>query len=211
VVLIAPKGTVTPTGLAPRMRRFEVSGLLHTGMYEYDRGLALLNVADASKLLRFGDAMSGVRLALQDPLTAPAQVRQLAVALGGGYYVSDWTRVHPNFFRSIQMTKSMLFVILSMIVAIAAFNIVATLVMVVKEKETDIAILRTLGAGPGNVLRVFGVQGTTIGLAGVAGGIGLGALLSANLESLVHLLEKATGMRFWETWRRWRAWRWCCA
>jgi len=196
VVLIAPEGAVTPTGLVPRMRRFTVTGIFSSGMYEYDRGLALLHAADAARIFRLGDAMTGVRLTLDDPLQAPAMVRRLAVELGGGYYVSDWTRIHPNFFRSIQMTKSMLFVILSMIVAIAAFNIVATLVMVVKEKETDIAILRTLGAAPGNILRVFAVQGVAIGLSGVLAGIGLGAVLSINLERIVHLLERVTGMRF---------------
>jgi lipoprotein-releasing system permease protein len=196
VVLIAPKGSVTPTGIQPRMRRFTVAGLFDSGMYEYDRGLALLHIQDAARLMQLGDAVSGVRLQLADPLRAPALVRDLALQLGGGYFVSDWTRVHSNFFRSIQMTKSMLFVILSMIVAIAAFNIVATLVMVVKEKEGDIAILRTLGAGPANILTMFGVQGTSIGLAGVAAGIGLGALLSVNLETLVHGLEKITGQHF---------------
>ncbi len=196
VVLIAAKGVVTPAGIVPRMRRFTVTGIFRSGMYEYDRGLALLHVTDAAKLYQLGDSMTGVRLTLDDPLQAPARVRQLAVELGGGYYVSDWTRIHANFFRSIEMTKSMLFIILSMIVAIAAFNIVATLVMVVKEKESDIAILRTLGAGPRNILRIFAVQGVAIGLTGVAAGIGLGALLSINLERIVHLLEKATGMRF---------------
>jgi lipoprotein-releasing system permease protein len=137
-----------------------------------------------------------VRLALTDPLAAPQRVRELATELQDAYYVSDWTRIHPNFFRSIQMTKSMLFVIISMIVAIAAFNIVATLVMVVKDKEPDIAILRTFGAGPGNILRVFGVQGAWIGIVGVAGGLALGALLAVNLESLVHLLERVAGIQF---------------
>jgi len=196
VVLIAAKGVVTPAGIVPRMKTFTVAGIFRSGMYEYDRGLALLHVADAAKLYQLGDAMTGVRLTLDDPLQAPARVRQLAVEMGGGYYVSDWTRIHANFFRSIEMTKSMLFIILSMIVAIAAFNIVATLVMVVKEKESDIAILRTLGAGPRNILRIFAVQGVAIGLSGVAAGIGLGALLSFNLERIVHLLEKITGMRF---------------
>jgi lipoprotein-releasing system permease protein len=196
VVLIAAKGTITPTGLVPRMRRFTVAGIFRSGMYEYDRGLALLHAADAARMLQFGDAMTGVRLTLDDPLQAPAMVRRLAVELGGGYYVSDWTRIHPNFFRSIEMTKSMLFVILSMIVAIAAFNIVATLVMVVKEKETDIAILRTLGVAPRNILRIFTVQGVAIGLAGVGAGIGLGTILSLNLERLVHGLERLAGTRF---------------
>ena len=196
VVVVVPKGTVTPVGIEPRKKTFVVAGIFRSGMYEYDRGLALVHVADAARLYQLGDAVTGVRLALADPLRAPAMVRQLAVDLGGGYYVSDWTRIHSNFFRSIQMTKSMLFVILSMIVAIAAFNIVATLVMVVKAKSQDIAILRTLGAAPRNIQVVFLVQGMLIGLVGVAGGIGLGALLSFNLESIVHGLEKVTGMHF---------------
>ncbi len=196
VVVIVPEGTVTPTGIVPRMRRFTVSGVFRSGMYEYDRGLGLLHATDAARLFHLGDAMSGVRLALEDPLRAPQMVRQLALDLGGGYYVSDWTRNHANFFRSIQSAKSMLFVILSMIVAIAAFNIVATLVMVVKEKQPDIAILRTLGAGPRNILAAFVVQGGVIGAVGVVLGIGAGALLAANLERLVHLIERVFGVQF---------------
>jgi len=129
-------------------------------------------------------------------LSAPSMVRRLALDLGGGFYVSDWTKVHGNFFRSIQMTKSMLFVILLMVVGVAAFNIVATLVMIVKEKQTDIAILRTLGAGPRNILAAFAVQGILIGATGIGLGIGTGWLLSANLESLVHGLERVTGSHF---------------
>jgi lipoprotein-releasing system permease protein len=196
VVVAVPEVDVTPAGAEPRRRSFEVVGLFASGMYEYDRGLALVHMGDAARLLRFGDAVSGVRLTLQDPLAAPTVVRQVAEDLGGGFYISNWTLEHQNFFRSIQMTKSLLFVILSMIVAIAAFNIVATLVMVVKDKESDIAILRTFGAGPGNILRVFGVQGAWIGIAGVAGGLLLGIVLSLNLESLVHLLERITGTTF---------------
>ena len=196
VVLIAPQGTATPTGIVPRMRRFEVSGIFRSGMYEFDRGLALVNLADAALLYRMGDDVTGIRLALSDPLAAPATVRQLALALGGGFYVSDWTRNHANFFRSIQMTKSMMFVILLMVVGVAAFNIVATLVMIVKEKQTDIAILRTLGAGPANVLAAFAVQGVLIGVTGIVLGVGLGALVATNLESLVHGLERLTGNKF---------------
>jgi lipoprotein-releasing system permease protein len=140
--------------------------------------------------------VTGLRLALSDPMQAPRTVRQLALDLGGGFYVSDWTRNHANFFRSIQMTKSMLFVILLMLVGVAAFNIVATLVMIVKEKQADIAILRTLGAGPRNVLLAFAVQGTMIGLSGIGLGVLLGTLLSVNLESLVHGLERLTGTHF---------------
>ena len=196
IVLLVPQGTATPTGIMPRMRRFTVTGLFRSGMYEFDRGLALVHIEDASRLYRLGTAVTGLRLALADPLTAPRMVRQLAVTLGGGFYISDWTRNHANFFRSIQMTKSMLFVILLMVVAVAAFNIVATLVMIVKEKQSDIAILRTLGCGPANVLAVFAVQGVLIGVCGVVSGVALGVLVSTHLESLVHGLEGLTGQHF---------------
>jgi len=196
IVLLVPQGTATPTGIMPRMRRFTVTGLFRSGMYEFDRGLALVHIADAARLYRLGTAVTGLRLALADPLTAPRMVRQLAVSLGGGFFISDWTRNHANFFRSIQMTKSMLFVILLMVVAVAAFNIVATLVMIVKEKQSDIAILRTLGCGPANVLAVFAVQGVLIGVCGIVSGVALGVLLSTHLESLVHGLERLTGQHF---------------
>jgi lipoprotein-releasing system permease protein len=196
VVLIAPEGTATPTGVVPRMRRFLVTGIFESGMYEFDRLLALVNIADAAKLYRLGDRVTGIRLALQDPLQAPTLVVQLAKSLGGGFYVSDWTRNHVNFFRSIELTKSMLFVILLMIVAVAAFNIVATLVMIVKEKQTDIAILRTLGAGPPNILATFAIQGVMIGLGGTLLGAALGTFLSHNLESLVAWLERLLGTQF---------------
>ncbi|MEN9706308.1 MAG: hypothetical protein RLZZ393_2187 [Pseudomonadota bacterium] len=196
IVLIAPLGTATPTGLVPRMRRFEVAGIFRSGMYEFDRGLALANIGDVARLYRMGTGVTGLRLALADPLQAPRTVRALALDLGGGFYVSDWTRNHANFFRSIQMTKSMLFVILLMLVGVAAFNIVATLVMIVKEKQADIAILRTLGAGPRNVLAAFAVQGTMIGVSGIGLGVLVGTLLSVNLEFLVHALERLAGRRF---------------
>ena len=196
VVLIAPEGTATPTGVVPRMRRFLVTGIFQSGMYEFDRGLALVHISDAAKLYKLGDRVSGIRLALQDPLQAPTTVVKLARDLGGGFYVSDWTRNHVNFFRSIELTKSMMFVILLMIVGVAAFNIVATLVMIVKEKQTDIAILRTLGAGPPNILATFAIQGVMIGLVGTLLGAGLGTLLSHNLESLVAWLERVLGTQF---------------
>jgi lipoprotein-releasing system permease protein len=196
VVLIAPQGNATPAGLLPRMRHFHVAGLFHSGMYEYDRGLALVNLKDAARVYQMGEGVSGVRLALTDAFLAPRVVRDLALSLGGGYYVSDWTRIHPNFFRSIEVAKSMLFVILLLVVAVAAFNIVAALVMVVKEKRSDIAILRTLGAAPRNVLAAFSIQGAFIGLAGTAAGAALGLTLSANLEALVHGLERLLGTHF---------------
>lgn len=200
VVLAVPKASVTPAGITPKQRAFVVAGIFHTGMYEYDRYMALVHVADAARVLQLGDGRTGVRLTVDDPQRAATMVHQIADKLaterGQEYSITDWTRIHTNFFRSIQMTKSMLFIILSMIVAIAAFNIVATLVMVVKEKEGDIAILRTQGAGPANILRMFAVQGVAIGLGGVGAGIALGAVMSFYLEQIVHVLEKVTGMHF---------------
>ena len=196
IVLVAPEATATPTGVFPRMRRFQVTGLFQSGMYEFDRGLALIHMEDAARLYKLGDRVTGVRLALQDPAHAGATVRQLALGLGGGFYVSDWTLDHASFFRSIQTTKTMMFVILLMLVAVAAFNIVATLVMIVKEKQTDIAILRTLGAGPPNVLAAFAIQGVMIGLAGTVLGAVLGVVLSDNLQSIIDALQRLIGVQF---------------
>ena len=197
VVVIAPEGTATPTGVVARMRRFQVVGLFSSGMYEFDRGLALTHMTDAARLFRLGDQVTGLRLALSDPLRASKTATRVARALGGpGFYVSDWTQNHANFFRSIEITKSMMFVILLMLVAVAAFNIVATLVMIVKEKQADIAILRTLGAAPRNILATFAVQGVLIGLAGTVLGAALGTLLSDNLEALVGGLERLFGTQF---------------
>jgi lipoprotein-releasing system permease protein len=201
VVLIAPEGTATPTGVVPRMRRFRVLGLFSSGMYEFDRGLALTNMEDAARLFHVAGGVTGLRLAFSDPLAAPTLVRQVARRVSEqlgiqGFYVTDWTQDHANFFRSIEITKSMLFVILLMLVAVAAFNIVATLVMIVKEKQTDIAILRTLGAAPRNVLLTFAVQGVLIGLAGTLAGAALGTLLADNLETLVAGLERLLHTQF---------------
>ena len=196
VIVMAPQATATPGGVMPRMRHFEVSGIFASGMYEFDRGLALVNLQDAARLYQLGDAMSGVRLTLKDPYQADAVARRLALALGGSHFVSDWTRNHASFFRSIELTKSLMFVILLLLVGVAAFNIVATLVMIVKEKQQDIAILRTLGAGPRNVLVTFALQGIFIGLAGTLLGALLGVLLAHNLEMLVHLLERIVGTTF---------------
>jgi lipoprotein-releasing system permease protein len=196
VLLVAPQGQATPVGIEPRMRRFTVAGIFHSGMYEYDRALALINLADAARIYQMGSSVTGIRLAVANPFMAPRLVRDLAVKLGGGYYVSDWTNVHRNLFRSIELDKSMLFLILLLVVAVAAFNIVAALVMVVKDKREDIAILRTLGAGPRNVLAMFALQGAFIGLAGTALGALLGVLISANLEAMVHGLEHLLGTHF---------------
>lgn len=196
VVLIAPQGSVTPAGFTPTMRRFHVSGLFHSGMYEYDSALALAPLRDTARIYRLGEGVTGLRLALRDPLAAPRVVRELALQIGGGFYVSDWTRDHASFFRSIQVTKTMMFMILLLVVAVAAFNIVATLVMVVKEKRPAIAILRTMGALPRNVLGIFSVQGALVGLCGTLAGAALGVFVARHTAELVAGIERATGARF---------------
>jgi lipoprotein-releasing system permease protein len=196
VVLVVAQGNVTPVGVMPRMRAFEVAGILSVGMYEYDRRIALVAMQDAAKLLQMGDDVSGIRLNLVDMYAAPRIVHDAAVALGGGFYVEDWTTQHVNFFRSIEITKRILFVILSLVVAVAAFNIVSTMVMVVKDKRRDIAILRTFGASPRSILSVFVVQGSLIGLLGIALGVILGVVVATNLQQLVHGLEHVVGFKF---------------
>ena len=196
VVLIVSQGDVTPVGVMPRMRSFEVTGILSVGMYEYDRRIALVAMQDAAKLLRMGDDITGIRLNVTDMYAAPRIVRAAAQSLGGGVFVDDWTNQHVNFFRSIEITKRILFVILSLVVAVAAFNIVSTMVMVVKDKRRDIAILRTFGASPASILSVFVVQGSLIGLLGIAFGVLLGVVISINLQDLVHGLEDVVGFKF---------------
>ena len=196
VTLTLAEGIVTPAGVVPRTRRFTVTGIYRVGMFEFDRRLAFVNLEDAQKLFRMGGNVTGIRLAVTDVFNAPTIVRDAAIAGGGGVLVSDWTRRHVNFFRSIQITKSILFVILLMVIAVAAFNIVSTLVMVVKDKQSDIAILRTSGATPGDILRVFVTQGAVIGVVGTLVGTVLGVLLSLNLEAIVGFMESVFGIKF---------------
>lgn len=196
IVLMIAQGNVTPAGIMPRMRRFEVAGVFSFDMFEYDSRLALINLADAARLYRMGDAATGVRLKLGDLFDAPAVVREVAMQLGGGFYVSDWTRQNANFFRSIKLTKSVMFIMLLMVVAVAAFNIVSTLMMVVKDKQSDIAILRTAGATPGQIMRTFMVQGCLIGVTGTLLGLVSGVLLALNAGALVGWLEQALGTQF---------------
>jgi lipoprotein-releasing system permease protein len=196
VVLVTSLRTTTPAGVMPRMRAFKVVGLFSAGMYEFDRNLAYVHIGDAARLYRMGDDVSGLRLKLTDLFAAPRIVRDLARSLGGAYYIDDWTRKHANFFRSIQLTKSALFLILLLVVGVAAFNIVSTLVMVVKDKRSDIAILRTVGASPRSVLAIFLTQGVAIGVIGTLAGVLLGVLISWNLESLIHGRERLLGLHF---------------
>ncbi len=196
VVIAIAEGTVTPAGVVPRMRRFTVGGIFYSGMYEIDATLAVTHVRDAARLFRLGDNVTGLRLKVRDPFEAPLAAREVATALGGGLYVDDWTQRHANFFRSIELTKRMMFFILLLVVAVAAFNIVSTLVMAVKDKQPDIAILRTMGARPSSILGVFGTQGMVIGFVGTLAGVLLGILLAVNLESIVHGLERVLGTHF---------------
>jgi lipoprotein-releasing system permease protein len=196
VVVAIARGSVTPAGVLPRLRRFTVAGIFRSGMYEIDATLAVVHVTDGARLLRLGDNVTGLRLAAHDPYQAPLAVREVARDLGGGLYVEDWTQRNANFFRSIELTKRMMFFILLLVVAVAAFNIVSTLVMAVKDKQPDIAILRTIGARPSSILAIFTTQGTVIGLLGTIGGVLLGVLLSLNLESIVHGIERVFGLQF---------------
>ena len=196
VVVMVPQGDVTPVGVMPRMRAFEVVGIIAVGMYEYDRRIALFAMQDVAKLLRMGDDVTGIRLNLTDMYAAPRVVRAAAVSLGGSYLVEDWTTQHANFFRSIEITKRILFIMLSAVVAVAAFNIVSTMVMIVKSKRRDIAILRTFGSSPRSILSIFVVQGSLIGTLGIAFGVMLGVLIAFNLQELVHGLEGVVGFKF---------------
>lgn len=196
VIMLVSQGITTPAGVVPRMRRFRVQGIFYAGMYEFDRALVFVNVADAQRLFRFGDDVSGVRLAIHDPLKAPSVVRSVANAWGGGVYVTDWTREHGNFFRSIQLTRSIIFVILLLVVGVAAFNIVSTLIMVVRDKRGEIAILRTLGAAPAAILTIFVLQGAMVGVVGTVVGVIAGVLGAWNVSAISAFIETITGFQF---------------
>jgi lipoprotein-releasing system permease protein len=196
ISLIVPQGTVTPAGVAPRLKAFRVVGIFEVGMYEYDSGLALIHLQDAQALFRLHDRVSGVRLKLDDLFAAPKVARELANRLDADVYISDWTRSHANFFRAVQIEKNMMFIILSLIVAVAAFNIVSTLVMAVQEKQADIAILRTLGASPLSIMKIFLVQGSVIGFVGLGLGIAGGVSLALNIDVVVPFIERILGQQF---------------
>jgi len=196
VTVVTPQVRVTPAGTMPRLKRFTVRGIFEVGMGEYDRGVALVNIKDAAKLLRLGEGVSGVRLRLDDLYLAPQVSRQLADDLPGFYRISDWTYQHRNFFSALRTEKRMMGLILFLIVAVAAFNIVSTLVMVVTDKQSDIAILRTLGMSPGGIMRVFIVQGATLGFIGTLLGISGGVALALNLEQIVGWIERVFDVSF---------------
>jgi lipoprotein-releasing system permease protein len=196
VTVIAPQGNVTPAGILPRLKQFTVVGLFEVDMNIYDAGLALVHMEDAAKLYRMGDQVSGVRLKLTDLFDAPRVSRELTNVLPGNLFVRDWTHQNANFFRAIQMEKRVMFVIMFFIVAVAAFNIVSTLVMVVTDKQADIAILRTLGASPRSIMKIFIVQGTLIGVIGTLAGVAGGVALASNIDVVVPAIERLFGVQF---------------
>jgi lipoprotein-releasing system permease protein len=196
LTLIAPQGQVTPAGIVPRLKQFRVVGIFEIGMFEYDSGLALIHLEDAQKLYRMEDRVSGVRLKLHDLFESRQVALALMAKLGSNVYVSDWTRSHANFFRAVQMEKNVMFIILLLIVAVAAFNIVSTLVMAVTDKQPDIAILRTLGAAPSGIMAIFIVQGALIGVIGTLMGVVGGVLLALNIDVVVPFLEGLFNVHF---------------
>jgi lipoprotein-releasing system permease protein len=196
VVLVAPQGQVTPAGVVPRLRQFTVVGVFAVDHYEYDSGLALVHLGDAQVLFRLGDAVSGVRLKLKDLFGATRVAREMTRALGPDVYASDWTQHHANFFRAVQIEKRMMFLIVFIIIFVAAFNIVSSLLMAVKDKQSDIAILRTLGASPGSITKIFLIQGTLIGIAGTLLGLVGGISLALNVETVVPFIESVLGIKF---------------
>lgn len=196
VTVVSPRINIGPTGLLPRLRRFTVVGIFEVGMYEYDRGIALVHMEDAKRLFQLGDSVTGLRLKLDDIFLAPQVSREIAQQLRGDFRVQDWTQQHANFFRAVKTEKRVMFIILTLIVAVAAFNIVSTLIMVVTDKRSDIAILRTLGATPRSVMTIFIIQGVVIGLLGTALGVAGGVGLALNVETLVPAIERLFDVEF---------------
>ncbi len=195
LALIAPQGIVTPAGVVPRLKQFTVVGTFDVGFNEADSGLALVHLEDAQKLYQLDAQVSGVRLKLQDLFEARLVARELMASMPD-MFAWDWSRSHPNLFRAVQIEKRMMFIILTLIIAVATFNVVSTLVMLVTDKQADIAILRTLGAAPGSILKIFVVQGAVIGVLGTALGVIGGVLLALNVETVVPAIESALGFKF---------------
>jgi lipoprotein-releasing system permease protein len=196
VALVAPQGLVTPAGVIPRLKQFTVVGIFEAGIADADAGLALMHMKDAQTLYQLGDNVSGVRLKLDDIFAARSVARELLGQLPPDTYASDWTRTHANFFRAVEIEKRMMFIILTLIVLVAAINIISTLVVAVKDKQADIAILRTLGARPGSVMQIFVVQGMLIGVIGTVAGVALGIVTALNIDVIVPAIESVLGFKF---------------
>lgn len=189
VVLLISQGTFTPAGMMPRMRRFTVAAIFEVGMHEYDKNVAFIHIDDAARLYKMKGQVSGVRLYLHDPFQASETVFNVADKAGGLYYVQDWTRNNQNLFRQVAATKQILFIVLLMVIAIAAFNIISTLMLVIDDKQGDIAILRTMGAKARQIMSIFMTQGAIIGIIGTAWGVVFGILLALNIERIIAFVE----------------------
>jgi len=196
VTLVTPQAMTTPAGILPRLKRFTVSGIFEVGHNEYDTGMAFVHIQDAAKLFRYKDGVTGIRLKLDDLFKAPWVRQELSKTLPGLYWLSDWTLQHATFFRAVNLEKRMMFIILFLIIVVAVFSLMSSLVMVVTDKQADIAILRTLGAKPSTILGIFLVQGLVIGLIGIALGIICGVALALNVESAISFLEGIVGVKF---------------
>ncbi|MBI3143987.1 MAG: lipoprotein-releasing ABC transporter permease subunit [Pseudogulbenkiania sp.] len=195
VTVITPEGSVTPAGMLPRLKQFTVVGLFKVDMFEYDSSLAMIHLKDAQVLFRMGDMVSGVRLKLDDPFAAPLVKAELRNKLSSHAMATDWTDVNANYFRAVQIEKRMMTIILTLIVAVAAFNLVSSLVMVVTDKQADIAILRTLGASPASIMKIFTIQGAVSGVLGTVSGVAGGVLVALNLDVIVPLIERLIGTK----------------
>jgi lipoprotein-releasing system permease protein len=196
VALIAPQGVVTPAGVIPRLKQFTVVGTFEAGIADADAGLALMNMRDAQVLYQLGDKVTGVRLKLDDLFQARTVARELMDKMPQEVYASDWTRSHANFFRAVEIEKRMMFIILALIILVAAINIISTLVVAVTDKQADIAILRTLGAAPGSIMQIFIVQGMLIGLVGMVIGVVAGVVTALNIDVIVPAIESAFQVKF---------------
>jgi lipoprotein-releasing system permease protein len=196
IALVAPQGVVTPAGVIPRLKQFTVTGVFEAGIVDADSGLALVHMRDAQTLYQMGEAVSGVRLKLDDLFAAREVAHELLARLPRDLFASDWTRSHANFFRAVEIEKRMMFLILGLIVLVAAINIISTLVMAVTDKQADIAILRTLGAAPGSVLQIFMVQGMVLGVVGTLVGVLTGIVTALNIDVIVPAIERAFNIKF---------------
>jgi lipoprotein-releasing system permease protein len=195
VTIVAPGGQVTPAGVVPRLKQFTVAGTFEAGHYEYDSALAMIHLDDAARLFRV-EGPTGIQLRLSDVHAARDVAYGLQQALGPQVVVRDWTRTNRNWFDAVQIEKRLMFIILTLIVAVAAFNLVSTLVMTVTDKRADIAILRTLGASPRSVMGIFVVQGALAGVIGTFGGVALGLLVALNIDVIVPAIERALSVSF---------------
>ncbi|MFW5926936.1 MAG: lipoprotein-releasing ABC transporter permease subunit, partial [Wenzhouxiangella sp.] len=196
VTIFAPEIRATPAGVVPQVRRFTVAGVFEAGVHEYDTALAVIHYSDGQRLFRLGENISGIRLKLDDLMSARRVASELSERLPGLYSIRDWTQQHANFFRAVQTEKTVMFIILSLIIAVAAFNIISTLVMVVTDKQGDIAILKTMGMGPRRIMSIFMVQGSLIGVTGTIAGVIGGIALALNVESVVAWLEQLLSVDF---------------